>query len=111
MGLDVYLHVQGVKPPDAKWRKMRDVWNSCLEAGISIPDEVFDFFGEEGPCEDGVVVDLLEMGVLRSRGDDSKNNACVVRKIDEDHQQGYVIDVTKIPEDVKVLRIYNYLSY
>ena len=111
MGLDVYLHVEGVKPPDEKWLQMKNVWDSCQAAGIEPPEEVWKFFEGEDPCEDGVVVKLLDKGVLRSYLDSSEDRSCVVREIDTDHQQGFVIDLEEIPDDIKILRVYNYLSY
>ena len=82
-------YVTGFKLPNEKWKKMRDVREACIKAGIDIPEEVDNFFGWEEPNEKGVEVDIPH------------------KEWKADMQGGIEIDVDKIPEDVKVIRFVN----
>ena len=85
--------VTGFRPPDARWRKMKAVWDACLKAEIPIPDDVSDFFESGEPDEKGVEVDLEEHG-------------CAV-EWNAEAQSGYEVFVDKIPAGVKVIRFFN----
>lgn len=88
-------HVVGIKPPDAKWKKMKAVWDACKSAGISVPDEVCEFFGNETPDPKGVVVELEKQGCVSKYNDADRTAA------------GFEVDVTKLPADVKIIRFSN----
>lgn len=95
MGLNTY--VEGFKPPDEKWKKMKAVWDACEAAGTTLPDEVGRFFGDERPDDKGVKVgegDLKRTGALRDW-------------TDKDMCSGFEIDITKLPEDVTLIRFVN----
>ena len=82
-------NIVGFIPPDTEWRKMKDVWDSCVTAGVAPPEEVCKFFNGEDPDEAGVLVDIetTEWG--------------------NDYASGYEVDVGKLPEHVKIVRFYN----
>jgi hypothetical protein len=83
-------HVVGFRPADKQWEKMKAVWVTCNDAGIPTPDEVDDFFDGEDPTTfNGMPVKL---------GD-------AVTKFNGDCQDGYEIDVTKLPKGVKIIRV------
>jgi hypothetical protein len=90
-------HVVGIKPPDATWKKMKKVWDTCKDAGVDPPDQVRNFFGDESPDEAGVVVEereLQQVGALKEcRPHESA--------------QGYEVDLRKLPPDIKIIRFYN----
>lgn len=111
MGLDISLKVEGVKPADDKFRQMLAAYRSCVEAGVAVPGEVLEYFDGREPVDDGVVVELLRMDVHRRCGMvDSKTDCCVRQIKSSRHsgcsQNGYVIDLAKIPKDVKLLRVF-----
>lgn len=89
-------HVMGFRPPDDRWQAMKDVWEACEQAGIKMPTEVTTFFGGTNrgrPDDSGVEVDLgPEQGVTEYRGD---------------MEEGYEIDVRKLPTDLHIIRVYN----
>lgn len=87
--MSMSTHVIGFKPPDAKWKKMKEVWDACEKAGIDPPKEVSEFFNYENPDENGVEVELdaAEWG--------------------DDGRQGYEIEVSKLPKGVTIIRFYN----
>lgn len=86
-------HVDGFTPPDEKWEKMKAIWNSCEDAGVKIPDEVLDFFDGESPNG--------------KPGQETSLEGCAKEWSDGDSRQGYEIEVDKIPEKVKFIRVYN----
>lgn len=89
-------HVVGFKPPDEKWKKMKDVWDACCKANVKIPTSVSDFFGGEPPDANGVVVDEK---VLQDCG--------AVREYRGDAEDGFDLFVEHIPKDVKIVRVCN----
>jgi hypothetical protein len=86
-------HVIGIRPPDAKWNQMKAVWDACKNAGIEPPEKVKDFFEYDSPDPAGIRVEL-------------QGNPCV-RAYSDDMQQGFEVDITKLPKDVKILRFFN----
>ena len=86
-------HVVGFRPPDEKFQKMKAVWEACEKAGVRPPREVDDFFKGERPDENGVVVPI-------------ERSICV-REYKSDSEEGFEVDVTKLPPDVKIVRFYN----
>jgi hypothetical protein len=85
-------HVVGFRPADEKWNKMKAVWNACESAGVEIPKEAMDFFDSVAPGDrPGAEVELGE----------------ALQEWEDDSRQGYELDVTKLPPDVKVIRFYN----
>ena len=82
-------HVIGFRPPDRKWKNMKDVWNVCEAAGINPPTEVEEFFGFETPDDNGVEVDLP------------------TTEWSDRVRQGFELNVKDIPKDITVIRFFN----
>lgn len=64
--MSMSTHVFGILEQDAKWKKMKAVWDACTAAGIDIPREVSNYFGDGGsPAEPGqrVEIDVLQRGL------------------------------------------------
>ncbi len=91
MGMSTYII--GYKPPDKKWNEMKEVWDSCEKANIDIPEEVLDFFEGETPTDLGVEVNLEKLDC--------------VQEVKEDMREGFQVDITKIPKDVKYIKFVN----
>jgi hypothetical protein len=91
MGMSTF--VIGIKPPDDKWKKMKAARDSCIVADIPIPDEIDDFFQGEEPDEKGVLVYLKE------------DKCCSLHC--KEGEKGYEIDLSKLPNDIKILRFVN----
>lgn len=92
------MHVAAFKPPDAKWQRMKAAWDACAAAGVGVPAEVDLFFDGEEPDPQGVRVDEEQ---LRKLG--------VISDWSEDMREGVEIDVSELPADVTVVRVY--MSY
>jgi hypothetical protein len=85
-------HVVGFKPADAKWKKMKAVWDACDEAKTEVPDSVEKFFDGVYPGDaPGMFVNIEK--ATTEWGD----NGC----------SGYEVDLTKLPKDVTVIRFFN----
>lgn len=90
MSMSTYVH--GIKPRDAKWKRMKAAHDACEAAGASIPDEINKFFGYEEPDAAGVIVNLEKI--------------CVT----EDHGNGedrWEVDLSKLPKDITIIRFSN----
>jgi hypothetical protein len=83
--------VEGFRPPDGDWVKMKKVWDACENADIAPPPEVQDYFENRPPDPTGVVVDISE----------------AVSEYNAEMQDGYEVDLSKLAKDVKVIRFVN----
>jgi hypothetical protein len=90
-------HVEGFIPPDEKFNKMFRAYEACEVAGIRPPKEVTDFFNGVAPDPAGVRISLNY----------DKKYKDAVTEYNEDDGQGYEIDLTKLPKDIKVIRFTN----
>jgi hypothetical protein len=86
--------VVGIKPVDEKWKQMKTIWDLCHQANIEAPDEVYEFFGEEGPDPAGVIVYR-----------DGLNGA--VQKYEGEYESGLEVHIDMLPKDVKIIRFTN----
>lgn len=84
--------VVGFRPADEAWKNMKSIWESCEAAGVEIPKEVLKFFDGKPPKDKpGAEVSIKE----------------AVRDWSDEYSQGFEVDLTKLPSNVKVLRFYN----
>ena len=94
--MSVSLFLTGFKPPDDKWKAMKQVYDACKAAGVDPPDAVLEFFNHEPPDDAGVAVRL------NTRISIDPHPALTRLRI-----QGYSgsdIDLRKLPPDVTILR-------
>lgn len=96
-------HVVGIKPPDERWKKMKAVYDACVAAEAKVPKEVDDYFDNEPPDESGVVVDLSNC--MRRASGALGHHPSVTEWSDED-SCGCEIDISKLPKDVKIVRVF-----
>lgn len=90
MGMSTY--VVGFRPADKKWEEMLAIWNMCKKAKVAIPDEVVDFFDDCDPNgKPGLEIEIE--GALE--------------EYTSDYQNGFTLDVTKLPKDVRYVRFIN----
>lgn len=90
MGVSTFI--EGVIPADEEWHKHLDVWDACKSAGVTPPDELYDYFGLEHehqePSRSGRVVEVPCGGFF-----DSDRDADV-----------FEVSIDRIPEGVKIIR-------
>ena len=73
---------------------MKAVYKACEAAGTEVPREVDSFFGWEAPGDrPGIEVDVEKLKAVSEYRDDMR--------------EGYEVDLTKLPPDIKFLRFYN----
>lgn len=84
------IHVEGFKPPDEKWKKMKAVYDSCKAAGLEVPQQVLRYFEYEVPDPAGVKVDLKKY----------------VQDFNRESREGFELKVGDLPADVKVIRFF-----
>lgn len=87
-------HIVGFRPPDEKFMAFKAIYELCEKSGVTVPDEVEDFFEGEAPDDHGVKVDL------------DGYTSCVKEWSDE-YGSGYELTVPDLPKDVTVVRFYN----
>lgn len=63
--MDDRISIIGVVPNDDKWKKMKAVYDACIIAKTSLPDEVYDFFRGGKPDPNGNLIDLTDRCVER----------------------------------------------
>jgi hypothetical protein len=92
----------GIKPADDKFQKMKAIYDACEAAGIPVPNEVNDFFGDNMPDLNGVIVPLHKY---------ANRTSTYHKAITEVHvgypEAGFYVDVTKLPPDVKIIKFSN----
>lgn len=89
-------HIVGFRPPDEQFKNMLSAYKACEAAGIDPPEKVVKFFNHVTPDEAGVEINLQY----------PKLHPCVKKWKSEDGD-GFEINVTKLPEGLKILRVYN----
>ncbi len=85
------VHIIAFRPPDQDWLKMKQVYDSCLAAGIDIPLAVEKFFGYDRPDESGVRINIDKL----------------LEGWQDEDRQGFQLDLSKLPAGIKILRFYN----
>ncbi len=97
------LHVVGFVPPDQQFRDKLAAYQACKAAKIAIPDELLEFFGDEPPDPKGQQIELAWGDHIEKPG-----KPCVTPYRAE-MVTGFDIDLSKLPESVKTLRVF--ISY
>lgn len=93
--MGMFTSIVGFKPPDDKWKKMKEVYQSCTNAEVPIPKEVDSFFNYEAPDDAGVTEQL-------------KDSEAVSRYDNPDRaESGIQVDLSKLPEGIKIIRFVN----
>jgi len=94
--MSMSTYVEAFKPPNDKWQRMRDAYDACTAAGVEVPDEVDGYFRGEPPDPAGVEVPRTELFASGA-----------VTEYKADMCEGFEIDVTRLPADVTIVRVYN----
>lgn len=98
MSMSTYL--VGFKPADEKFRKMRDAYKACSDAGVAPPREVIEFFGGSPEESD-------DAGVRVALASDYGTPHLGVTKWKAEMSQGFEVDLRTLDPSIKVLRFYN----
>ena len=93
--------VVGIRMPDAEWFKNKAIIDALEKAGYSYdhaPDNVLEFFNHERPDDKGITI--------RLGSDYGELHECC-EKHREDMEDGYVIDISKLPKNITHIRFIN----
>ncbi len=85
-------HIIAFRPPDEKWQRMKLILDTCKQAEVQPPREVMEFFNDEEPESEGVKIEIRE---------------AVEEWNDDDMQDGFQVNLDKLPPDIKFIRFYN----
>lgn len=89
--MSAILVVECFKQPSEKFKKMKAVYDACLEADIAVPEKVADYFYDR-VCDD--IGEEIPIPTTEWKAD---------------MKEGYEIRVEDIPCDAEVIRVY--MSY
>ncbi len=95
MGMCSY--VIGFKPKDEKYDRMKLVYECCVHAQVTIPDEVTKYFGDYNLDDAGIRIDDLPNDCYKEWFSPDKNEAA----------QGIEVYLDKLPDDIKIIRFVN----
>lgn len=86
-------HVAGYRMVDNDWEAKKLAYNACINANIPIPPELYRYFNGENPNSDlnGIEIDITES----------------VSNWNNDYSAGFVVDITKLPKDIRYIKFYN----
>lgn len=86
-------HIVGYRETDEEWRKMREAYVACVNAGIDPPSQILDFFEYEDPrnLPDGIEIKISD----------------ATEEFESDYKKGYSVYLDRLPAGVKVIRFYN----
>lgn len=87
--MSMLAYLIGIIPADEKYRKMKAIYDNCIEVGAEIPKKVDDFFNGETPDRDGMTIRLP------------------AKEWEDNNSTGLEINIKDIPENVKTLRFVN----
>ena len=86
--MGVSYHVEGIRPPDEKYKKMAAAWKACDAVGIEPPEDVLDFFDGEEPDGKGLKVDI----------------SVAVTECGPEGMDYYDVDLSKLPKNITIVR-------
>lgn len=86
------VYVQGIKPPDETWRRMKAIWDACEAAGVRTPPEIDRYFEGANPDPLGVIVDI------------NHYKGIVAREWSDDARNGIEVMIDKLPPGTSIIR-------
>ena len=89
--MSMSTYIIGFRPPNDEWTKMKRVYDTCVVAGVGIPNEVDDFFNGEKPDPAGVEVNIKS----------------ALEEYHDNCSSGFQVDLQKLPKGIKFLRFVN----
>jgi len=86
-------YIIGFKPKDEKYHQMKAIHDACIIANVSLPKEVYDYFGDYEVDDAGIRVDKLPEDCSKEWGNE--------------YSSGIEVDISKLPKDIKIIRFVN----
>jgi hypothetical protein len=96
-------YLEGVKPQDKKWLRMKGAYESCMAAGVDVPQEVLDYFDFDDYEEEYITDD----GLVEPLADGHTIQCSAVTRHGEEMQDGFIVDLRELDPEIKILRFVN----
>lgn len=100
--MSVSVHINGVRDPEDGLREMAELVLRCRKLGFDPPKEVADALGEAVYL--GNVDEIVRFATEVSLKYNLKIDGLI--EGDAEYGNGVVVDLTKLPPDIKKLRVY-----
>ena len=89
--MSISTYVYGIVEADEEYMKMKKIYDACIDADVDIPKKVTDYFDDNTPDDDGIIMELDH----------------IAKKEVRDMEEGYKIKVSDIPSSVKYIKFVN----
>lgn len=88
--MSLSYNITGYIPADETWNKMKEVREACINADISVPEEVAEFFDYQNPDNlPGLLIDITD----------------AITESNNDNGTYWELDLKKLPrKDIQFLR-------
>jgi hypothetical protein len=83
--MSIDYRVFGIKPADKKWKDMKRIYDSYVEAGLEVPNNIWEYFDHKTPEDSGVRVEVAH------EVEHEKYRTC------------YTVDLTTLSPDIKTI--------
>ncbi len=95
--MSMFSSIKGVRDLDGKFAEMARIKDLCEDAGVSIPEEVMEYFG--GRYREAT-------SYLRAKMEEV-DISCAVTESHPDSTDLWEVDLKKLPSEVKAIRFTN----
>lgn len=95
----VFVCMDLIRKPDAKWKKMKNAFDACEAAGVEPPKDVWEFFNHARPDDKGITIAVGDPKGTTWSEDDHTDGVVV-----SDYGGRIEIDVSKIPKNITHIR-------
>jgi hypothetical protein len=96
-------YLEGVRPQDKRWLRMKNAYESCMAAGVAVPQDVLDYFDFDSYEEEYIT----EEGPAEPLADGHKIHCDAITRHGEEMQDGFIVDLRKLDPAIKILRFVN----
>lgn len=89
-----------ISDTNVEYQKHKKVFLACKEAGVDLPKQTAEYFGSDS-------VDVVEDDLLEGKLEMKLQLGVHFTNYSADMQDGFEVDLTKLPQGVTKLRFYN----
>lgn len=91
--MSMSTHIVGFRKPDAQFKAMKAIYDSCKQVKVDIPDEVLEFFNYQEPDDSGVQINL--------------EHDYSVMEYQDDMRSGFEVFLEDLPKNLTSIRFFN----
>lgn len=101
--MSVSLYAQAILPATDEYKAKLVAYRACEAAGVDVPKELREFFGDDGPDDAG---SLRSLFTNHLGGNVRQHHESAQRWTDGDMCDGIQVDVTMLPPGTRYIRFY-----